>query len=128
MVRYMKSQSETEDDLQALIDTDAPYEMVRDFFGSSTREYTRRRRASIGLTNAGRPQEPTEEEVDRLWDMWKASDRKDASGRLGSVRDYIDLAEESDVSLRSIWLLTERWVEDDAKLADIRANQERRAV
>lgn len=120
MVRYMRAQRETDDSLQELIDNDAPFELVRNFYGLSTREYTRRRKAGTGLTNAGRPHEPTDDETDRLWEVWETMDGKDAKGRLSTPQRYLELSQDLDISLRSIWLLTERWILDDAELARVR--------
>lgn len=117
MIRYMRTQTETDDVLQTIIDKDAPFELVRNFYGLSTREYTRRRRAGTGLTSAGRPQEPTDEEADRLWDEWNAIEDKDANGRLSTPNGYLKLSDELGISLRSVWLLTERWIETDFALA-----------
>ncbi|MCY4142661.1 MAG: STY4526/YPO1902 family pathogenicity island replication protein [Gammaproteobacteria bacterium] len=120
MIRYMRAQTETDDSLQELIDQDAPFELVRNFYGLSTREYTRRRKSGTGLTNAGRPQEPTDEEVDRLWDVWETIEGRDANGRLSTPARYLQLSEELNIPLRSIWLLTERWIRTDAELARVR--------
>lgn len=117
MVRYMKDQSEIDDHVQVLIDQDAPFEMLREFYGMSTREYTRRRRERDDLTNAGRPLEPTDEEADRLWDEWQSMTDRDANGRLSDVGSYIRLSKELSIPLRSVWLLTERWIANDRELS-----------
>lgn len=122
MVRYMKDQSDIDDNVQVLIEHDAPFEMLREFFGMSTREYTRRRRERKDLTNAGRPLEPTDEEADRLWDQWQSIDDKDANGRLSDIGSYVNLSEKLSIPLRSIWLLTERWIENDRELGRSTAN------
>lgn len=116
MIRYMRDQSEIDEHVQVLIERDAPFEMLREFFGMSTREYTRRRRERSALTNAGRPQEPTDEEADRLWDAWQSEPEKDANGRLSNIRSYIELSKKLSIPLRSIWLLTERWIANDREL------------
>ncbi|MCY3884107.1 MAG: STY4526/YPO1902 family pathogenicity island replication protein [Gammaproteobacteria bacterium] len=116
MIRYMKDQSEVDDHVQVLIERDAPFEMLREFYGMSTREYTRRRRERSDLTNAGRPHEPTDEEADRLWDEWHSVTEKDANGRLTDIGSYVSLSEKLSIPMRSIWLLTERWIANDREL------------
>ena len=122
MVRYMKNQSEIDDHVQVLIERDAPFEMLREFYGMSTREYTRRRREKEDLTNAGRPHEPTDDEADRLWDGWQSAQGKDSNGRLTSVESYVILSDELNIPLRSIWLLTERWIANDRELGRSKPN------
>ena len=129
MIKYMEDQRENESKLQQLLDKDAPFNMLECFFGISNREYTQRRRAKPGLTNVGRPQEPTDAQTDALLAIWfkrfKKKD-KDAEGRLLDPLLYLTLASELEMPLRSIWLLTERWIEMDRlasqkKLAKARA-------
>lgn len=116
LISYMEEQRENESKLELLIDHDAPFNMLECFFGISNREYTQRRRAKPGLTNVGRPQEPTDSQTDALLHHWfkkfKKRD-KDAEGRLLDPVQYLTLATELDIPLRSIWLLTERWNAQD---------------
>lgn len=122
MLRYMKDQSKVDDHVQELIELDAPFEMLREFCGMSTREYTRRRRERGDLTNAGRPHEPTDEEADQLWDAWHAVEDKDANGRLPGIQSYVSLSESLNIPMRSIWLLTERWIENERELGRSRSD------
>ena len=125
MIRHMREQSHTDDVLQLLIDKDAPFELVRDFYGLSAREYTKRR-SSAKVKNKigrGRPVEPTIEESDRLWKAWRSHPGKDDSGRLISAEDYMVLADKLDMSIRSVWLLTERWNETHKHLEQQRSNR-----
>ena len=78
---------------------------------------------------SGRPLEPTDTKTDALLAIWfkrfKKKD-KDAEGRLLDPLLYLTLASELEMPLRSIWLLTERWIEMDRlasqkKLAKARA-------
>ena len=118
LINYMEEQRENEIKLEQLIDHDAPYSMLECFFGISNREYTQRRRAKTGLTNVGRPHEPSDAETDALLDIWfkrLKKNRKDAEGRLLDPIQYLDLSRELEMPLRSIWLLTERWNEMDRR-------------
>ncbi|MCY3541911.1 MAG: STY4526/YPO1902 family pathogenicity island replication protein [Gammaproteobacteria bacterium] len=118
LINYMKEQRDDEIKLEQLIDHDAPYSMLECFFGISNREYTQRRRAKKGLTNVGRPNEPSDSEADALLEIWfkrLKNSEKDAEGRLVDPIQYLDLANELNIPLRSVWLLTERWVELDQR-------------
>ncbi|MYD44840.1 MAG: DUF2857 family protein [Gammaproteobacteria bacterium] len=129
LINYMKEQREDENKLEQLINHDAPYSMLERFFGISNREYTQRRRAKKGLTNVGRPNEPSDLETDSLLEIWfkriKSND-KDADGRLLDPIQYLDLATELNIPLRSVWLLTERWVELDQRAYITKQNRKRR--
>lgn len=118
LINYMEEQRENEIQLEQLINHDAPYNMLECFFGISNREYTQRRRAKTGLTNVGRPHEPSDSETDALLEIWfkriKKKD-KDAEGRLVDPTQYLALAQELEIPLRSIWLLTERWNDMDRR-------------
>ena len=118
LINYMKEQRDNETQLERLINNDAPYSMLEMFFGISNREYTQRRRAKKGLTNVGRPNEPSDSETDSLLEIWFkrfSTNDKDACGRLVNPIQYLDLANELNIPLRSVWLLTERWVELDRR-------------
>ena len=118
LINYMEEQRENEIKLEQLIDNDAPYSMLECFFGISNREYTQRRRAKTGLTNVGRPHEPSDAETDALLEVWFKrfkKNGKDAAGRLLDPIQYLVLADELEMPLRSIWLLTERWNEMDRR-------------
>lgn len=118
LINYMKEQRDDEIKLEQLIDHDAPYSMLECYFGISNREYTQRRRAKKGLTNVGRPNEPSDAEADALLESWfkrLKNTEKDAEGRLVDPIQYLALANELNIPLRSVWLLTERWIEFDQR-------------
>ena len=128
LINYMNEQRENEAQLEQLINNDAPYSMLEVFFGISNREYTQRRRAKKGLTNVGRPNEPTDSDADSLLEIWfkrLKRDDKDAEGRLINPIQYLELARELDMPLRSVWLLTERWIELDRR-ADLQKKRTKR--
>ena len=115
MIKFMRTQRSNEDAIQQLIDNDAPYEMVHVLHGMSTREYTTRRKSGTNLTEVGRTQEPSEDEADELWEAWSAVEERDFAGRPVDPVEYLSLADQTELSLRSVWLLTERWLEMDHK-------------
>ncbi|MDE0094675.1 MAG: STY4526/YPO1902 family pathogenicity island replication protein [Gammaproteobacteria bacterium] len=109
--QYMLAQHRAEDAIQQLLAEDAPYSMLEFFFGLSNREYTQRRKSLKNMTATGRTKEPSEDETDQLFALWSRHDQRDASGRFVEPLEYIAVAKELNVSVRSIWLLTERWIE-----------------
>ena len=108
--QYMLAQHRAEDAIQQLLGEDAPYSMLEFFFGLSNREYTQRRKSLKNMTATGRTKEPNEDATDQLFARWSRHDQRDASGRFVEPLEYIAVAKELNLSVRSIWLLTERWI------------------
>lgn len=110
MLRYLRSQRDAEDIKDKLIERDVPYELMRSFYGMSSREYTDRRRVLMNgsPTGPGRPVEPSNKETQRLWKHWKEVVGANETTLL-SPENYIALSEKADTTLRTTWLLTERW-------------------
>lgn len=108
MLEHLQRQRETEDLQRTMIVADAPLEMMQQLFGLSSREYTRWRRLLTLAPSVGRPSEPSEEDTHKLWYAWE--DRKQARGDNPLVAsDYLALQQETDIGLRAIWLLVQRW-------------------
>lgn len=111
MLEFMHERRLNENSLQKLLQYDAPRGLVEYYFGLSNREFTQRRRSFEGLTTMGRTKEPNEEETDQLLERWLNINNRDESGRLSEPEEYLTLAKELGISVRSIWMLTERWIE-----------------
>ena len=108
MLEHLQRQRETEDLQRTMIVADAPLEMMQQLFGLSSREYTRWRRLLTLAPSVGRPSEPSEEDTHKLWYAWE--DRKQARGDNPLfASDYLALQQETDIGLRAIWLLVQRW-------------------
>ncbi len=100
-----------------LIQADAPYEMMRAFFGMGTREYTRLRRA-FGAGSTGRPPDPDEETGHRLWRVITARLAVTADSEL-EPQDYLTVQRESGASMRAVWSLAQRICEQkDASIEE----------
>ena len=110
MMRFLRTQRDAEDFKDKLVTLDAPYDLLKRFYGMSTREYTDRRRAfgDDSVTSAGRPEEPTDDESHRLWRLWKKL-AGDQETRLLTPEQYLELSADAEMSIRSVWLLCERW-------------------
>ena len=101
---------ETEQLQHALIRADAPQDMMQVLFGVGSREYTRLRRLFSVDPSVGRPPEPDEEISEELWKSWSKLIDDRPSGRL-SPTDYLALHNQSGLSARAVWTLTQRWAE-----------------
>ena len=110
MIEHLSEQRALEDTIQTLISADAPQEMMQVLFGLNQRDYTRLRRTlSVDLA-IGRPPELDEASSHRLWEAWSARVDGEASGLL-IPEQYLAIQGETDLSMRAIWNLTQRWAE-----------------
>ncbi|MBG58079.1 MAG: hypothetical protein CMK46_07300 [Porticoccus sp.] len=108
MLEHLQRQRETEGLQRTMIVADAPLEMMQQLFGLSSREYTRWRRLLTLAPSVGRPSEPSEEDTHKLWYAWE--DRKQVRGDNPLIAsDYLALQQKTDIGLRAIWLLVQRW-------------------
>jgi len=108
LVDRLRQQRESDQLQHALMQADAPQDMMRGLFGLSSKEYARWRRL-LGFTAAvGRPCEPAEEQANALWLAWQAHAGDDGEVSL-TGEDYRALKDATGLELRTIWSLTQRW-------------------
>ena len=110
MIDRLREQRESEETLRTLIAADAPHEMVQVLYGLNARDYTRLRRMLSVTPSVGRPSEPDEMSSHRLWDAWARRDDGEETGLL-TPEVYLELQQETQVPLRAIWSLTQRWAQ-----------------
>jgi len=108
MIEHLRRQRESEELQQTLIGADAPLEMMHTLFGLGSREYTRLRRMLTVAPSVGRPAEPDEDGAHRLWHAWVGRKAPDDDGPL-APGEYLALHQETGVSMRAVWNLTQRW-------------------
>jgi hypothetical protein len=108
MIDNLRQQRASEELQQTLIAADAPQEMLQTLFGLGPREYTRYRRMLSVDPSVGRPPEPDEESAHRLWAVWKEQVGDEAPDLL-EPEVYLDLYQETGLSMRAIWSLTQQW-------------------
>jgi len=97
-----------------LIRLDAPADMMQALFGMGVKEYTSARRVIGAPPGVGRPPEPSEDQARAVWLAWRKLGQEPG---LAPPEVWIDLAEETSLSLRLIWRVTQRWFgteEDEA--------------
>jgi len=105
MLSQLKQRREHESLQHKLIQADASLDMMQTFFGMSGREYAKLRRALLLRMSAGRPAEPSEEEVVRIWAAWREREDQLQDGLL-PPEEYLNIHEETGVPLRAIWRQT----------------------
>lgn len=105
MLSQLKQRRESESLQHSLIQADASLDMMQTFFGMSGREYAKLRRILMVRISAGRPAEPSEEEISRIWAAWRAREEKLEDGLL-PPEEYLNIHQETGVPLRAIWRQT----------------------
>ena len=112
LVDALKRERKSDDQLNELIEQDAPFEMLNRLFGIASREYANRRRHLPATLGQGRPSLPESAAEDKLFDAWQDCIEKRQSTDL-YAQDYLELHDKTQVSHRAIWQLTQHWAEED---------------
>jgi hypothetical protein len=110
MIEHLRVQRESEETLQSLIAADAPHDMLLSLFGLNARDYGRLRRTLSVNPSVGRPPEADEASSHRLWQAWSGRVDGETTGLLAPA-DYLALHRETEVPMRAIWSLTQRWAQ-----------------
>jgi len=112
LVGHLKRERESAAVQEALMQADAPLEMMRALFGLGSREYTQRRR-ELGVTPVvGRSPEPEEAIAAAVWAAW--SRRREVSGGVSlCAADYLAIHRETGATLRALWGLVRRWLAEE---------------
>ena len=110
LVANLRKRRESEELQKELISADAGHEMMKILYGMSGREYAHLRRMLVVETIAGRPPDPSEEDLQLLWEVWKVcvEDREDKQLQ---PDEYLAVHKETGIPLRAVWSQTSRWVE-----------------
>lgn len=108
IVEHLERERENEALQSALILADAPFEMMRAFFGLDSRTYARLRSLAGVRPVVGRPPTPEDTVAQQLWDAWKVHRHRGAL-RAPTATDYLALHRETGIPLRAIWQLTRQW-------------------
>ena len=110
MVDELRDRRKSAELQKLLIGADAAQDMMEKLYGMGAREYARLRRMLVVETISGRPPEPNEAETQTLWNAWKQRiEGREEMSLLGE--DYLDMHEETSITLRTIWSQTRRWTE-----------------
>lgn len=113
MIDLLKRERKNDELLNDLIEKDAPFDMLHDLFGLSTREYSARRHHLPINLGKGRPQLPERKVEDELYATWrKLVDGRDSLELSGF--DYLDLHTRTGVSVRAVWSLVSKWTREES--------------
>lgn len=105
MLSQLKQRRDSEELQHELIGADAPLDMMQTFFGMSSREYGKLRRTLLSKFSIGRPAEPSEAEIEKIWAAWRARGERLRDGLL-PPGDYLEVHRETGIALRAIWRQT----------------------
>jgi len=103
VMRRIKQERDDDALKDELLQAGAPIRMMHHFWGMTSRDCAERRRV-LGIdAPIGRPPQPDEATLERLWHLWKDAGTGDERRR------YLELARESGLPLSVIWIAVEEW-------------------
>lgn len=89
-----------------LIRADAPLEMMRRLFGTTSRAYTKLRQI-FGVSSVGRPREPSDAQAAALWELIESLHQARRRDLLAPA-DYLAISRQCGVPLRTVWRESKR--------------------
>lgn len=98
----MKQEKDEEVIQDELIKLGAPYAMMSELFGMNGHEYAQRRKL-LSLTRVGRPPVPSDEDQERIYEIWLS--HKDES----PIEMWLHIGQETGLSLTTVWPLVNSW-------------------
>jgi len=101
LVRHVNAERQNERVLDALIQANAPYELVSSYFGISTKHFAQRRKL-FGLQGTGRIREPEPEVIEAIWGECSKVLRRRSPCAL-SPADLLVLHRRTREDLRVVW-------------------------
>ena len=107
MLDHLRRERESETLQQALVQADAPLELMQALFGTGAHEYTRLRRMLTINPTCGRTPEADEAQSAALWEAWKHCEPAPTLALTPTL--YLSLHQATGISLRIIWNLIQRW-------------------
>ncbi|MDE0853872.1 MAG: STY4526/YPO1902 family pathogenicity island replication protein [Nevskia sp.] len=93
---------------------EAPYEMMNVFFGMNGREYAAARRICQLPSGRGKPTLKTEDDEQRLWQLWLLLVDPQRPERLRKEDLWLIIGRELGSTLRGAWHVIQRWRQDEA--------------
>lgn len=114
MIDLLKRERKNENLLISLIEKNAPFDMLHELFGMSTREYAARRRHLPSNLGQGRPQLPERKVEDELYAAWRRMVDERGTFDLNGF-DFVALHGETGVSIRAVWSLVSKWTREESR-------------
>jgi hypothetical protein len=93
---------------------EAPYEMMNVFFGMNGREYAAARRICQLPSGRGKPSLKSEDDEQRLWQLWLLFVDPQRPERLRKEDLWLVIGRELGSTLRGAWSAIQRWRQDEA--------------
>ena len=107
-----------------LLRAEAPFELMRQIFGMSGKDYAAAR-LTLGQPNGkGRPALTGERDEQRLWQLWVRFAKADKPVRLRREDLWLVLGRELDSTIRAAWHTIQTWALDENMLRAFRAELE----
>ena len=114
MIEALKKERTNDQQINALISKDAPFELMNELYGMASREYAARRRHLPSNLGQGRPKLPEKELEFKLYEHWRnLVDESDSAELLAT--DWLSLHDVTQVSLRAMWNLVSRWRREEGR-------------
>lgn len=99
---------------------EAPYEMMNVFFGMNGREYATARRICQLPSGRGKPTLKTEDDEQRLWELWRLLCDPERPERLRKEDLWLIVGRELGSTLRGAWHVIQRWRQDETMMRAFR--------
>ena len=112
MIRCIRGDGVSVEWEHALIRADAPFDMMRRLFGTTSRAYSKLRQL-FGVASVGRPREPSETQAAVIWRMIDRR-RHESSRETLHPADYLAISRECAAPMRIVWRVSERVARDVA--------------
>lgn len=108
-----------------LLCAEAPFELMRQLFGMSAKEYAAAR-ATLGQPSGrGRPALSGERDEQRLWRLWVLFAKPDKPQRLRREDLWLVIGRELDSTIRAAWHVIHNWSRDETMLRALGQEQDK---
>lgn len=108
-----------------LLRAEAPFELMRQLFGMSAKEYAAARITLGQPSGRGRPALSGERDEQRLWQLWVLFAKPDRPQRLRREDQWLIIGRELDSTVRAAWSVIHTWGQDDNMLRALLEERER---
>ena len=108
-----------------LLRAEAPFELMRQLFGMSAKEYAAARITLGQPSGRGRPALSGERDEQRLWQLWVLFAKPERPQRLRREDQWLIIGRELDSTVRAAWSVIHAWGQDDNMLRALLEEQER---
>jgi hypothetical protein len=108
-----------------LLRAEAPFELMRQLFGMSGKDYAAARLILGQPSGKGRPALAGERDEQLLWHLWVLCAKADKPSRMRHEDLWLVIGRELDSTICAAWHTVEAWARDDGMLRAFRAEREK---